>query len=480
MKKVTRITNRLKHLLTALHEHRLVGPIGILTCTLILTSGQLYARKADNYTETVTDIPVEQLRKFAEVMARIKHDYVEKVDDKKLITDAIRGMLTGLDPHSAYLDSEEFRELQVDTSGKFGGLGIEVGMENGFVKVIAPIDDTPAQRAGIKAGDLIIRLDDTPVKGMTLNDAVKIMRGKVGEPIVLTIVREGVSKPLQIKIIRDIVKIKSVKQRLLAPGYGYMRIVSFQSNTTKAAQTGIHKLEKENKGKLKGLILDLRNNPGGVLGAAVGVSDMFITQGKIVYTDGRIDDAKMTEMAHKGDVLNGAPIVVLVNRGSASASEIVAGALQDQKRALIMGEKTFGKGSVQTVLPLDATTAVKLTTARYYTPSGRSIQATGIKPDIVVKPLKISANEEANELDLLSEADLSGHLENPGSGKKGGKQEPTPGDDKSTKQQPVNRLNSKDSKKEVGNNAFRNDYQLNEALNLLKGLNILYGKNDAK
>jgi len=431
----------------------------------------VYAFKADNNNSNVTDIPVAQLKKFAEVMARIKHDYVEEVDNDKLITDAIRGMLSGLDPHSAYLDSEEFRELQVDTSGKFGGLGIEVGMENGFVKVISPIDDTPAQRAGVKAGDLIIRLDDVSVKGKSLNEAVKIMRGKIGEPIILTIVREGESKPLKIKVVRDIIKIKSVKQRLLAPGYGYMRIVSFQSNTTTAARKAILKLEKENKGKLKGLVLDLRNNPGGVLGAAVGVSDLFIKEGKIVYTDGRVADAKMTEIAQPDDILDDAPIVVLVNQGSASASEIVAGALQDQKRALIMGEKTFGKGSVQTVLPLDATTAVKITTARYYTPSGRSIQATGIEPDIVVKPLKFSQADESDEFEPLSEVDLSGHLENPQSGKKH-KSNNNLEDNESSEKKTAN-------KTVKGNNSesLKQDYQLFEALNLLKGMGILYGKN---
>ena len=270
---------------------------------------------------------------------------------------------------------EEFKELQVGTSGEFGGLGIEVGMEDGFVKVISPIDDTPAQKAGLQAGDLIIRLDDTPVKGMTLNVAVKLMRGKPGTSINLQIVREGKDKPFKVSIKRAIIQVKSVKQKMLEPGYAYIRITSFQAKTTEALLEAVENLKKENKGKLRGLVLDLRNNPGGVLNAAVGVSDAFLESGKIVYTEGRVEDAKMEYTAQKGDIVESAPIVVLVNQGSASASEIVAGALKDHKRALVVGQKTFGKGSVQTVLPLDEKTAVKLTTARYFTPSGRSIQA---------------------------------------------------------------------------------------------------------
>ena len=425
--------------------------------------------------ESKDQIPVAELQKFSEVMSRIKRDYVEEVDDKKLITDAIRGMLSGLDPHSAYLDSDEFTELQADTSGKFGGLGIEVGMENGFIKIISPIDDTPAARAGVKAGDLIIRLDEEHVKGKTLNDAVKIMRGKVGDPITLTIIREGESKPLKIEIVRDIIKIKGVKQRLLDPGYGYLRIVSFQSNTTSAAKIALKKLEKENKAKLKGLVIDLRDNPGGVLGAAVGVSDLFIKEGKIVYTDGRVEDSKMTEEATNFDVMDGAPIVVLVNRGSASASEIVAGALQDHKRALIMGEKTFGKGSVQTVLPLDATTAVKLTTARYYTPSGRSIQAKGIEPDIVVKTLKF-ADEDNDDLSEVSEASLSGHLTNP-EGEDNDKKNETPksSEESEAKKDSVEKETDTSNKKE-SKDLMKTDYPLYEALNILKGMDLFYGK----
>ena len=289
-------------------------------------------------------LPVEELRTFSDVFGRIKNDYVVDVDDKELIENAIRGMLSGLDPHSAYLDAEQFTELQVGTTGQFGGLGIEVGMENGFVKVIAPIDDTPAQRAGVKAGDLVIRLDDTPVKGMTLNEAVKIMRGKPGSDIELTIVREGVDQPLKINITRDVIKVKSVRARMLEPGFGYLRISQFQSKTAENMIDAIEKLIKENKGALKGLVLDLRNNPGGVLNGAVAVSDAFLKKGMIVYTEGRIADSRLRFNATPDDVIEGAPLVVLVNQGSASASEIVAGALQDHQRAIIVGDKTFGKG----------------------------------------------------------------------------------------------------------------------------------------
>ena len=294
-------------------------------------------------------IPFEGLKTFSEVYGRIRQDYVEPVSDTKLLEDAIRGMLSGLDPHSAYLDQEQYNELKVGTTGQFGGLGIEVGLENGFVKVISPIDDTPAQKAGIKAGDLIIRLDDKPVKGMNLNDAVKTMRGEPGSEIVLTIVREGLEQPLKIKIVRDVIKVKSVKSRILEEGYGYLRITSFQAKTGENVIDAINDLKKDRD--LKGLVMDLRNNPGGVLNAAVSVSDAFLEDGLVVYTDGRIEDANMKFNATPGDILKGAPIVFLINAGSASASEIVAGALQDHKRAIIMGEKTFGKGSVQTILP---------------------------------------------------------------------------------------------------------------------------------
>lgn len=431
--------------------------------------------------------PLEELQQFSEVYSRIKDNYVEEVKDKDLMTNAIRGMLGGLDPHSSYLDAEEYKELQVGTSGEFGGLGIEVGMEDGFVKVISPIDDTPAQKAGLQAGDLIIRLDDTPVKGMTLNDAVKRMRGKPGTSIHLMVVREGKDKPFKVTIKRDIIQVKSVKQRILEPGYGYVRITSFQAKTTDTVMEALETLKKDNKGDLRGLILDLRNNPGGVLNAAVGVSDAFLESGKIVYTQGRVEDAKMEYTASKGDAIAAAPIVVLVNQGSASASEIVAGALQDHKRALVVGQKTFGKGSVQTVLPLDEKTAVKLTTARYFTPSGRSIQAQGITPDIELKPLKVkSVKDEAEDaFDPLSEANLSKHLENPNEKKPEESAAPEkPAESPTTPSEPEKtdgtgteaadqaKTDAKDKKQSLA----EEDYQLFEALNILKGMDLVQNR----
>ena len=368
-------------------------------------------------------LPIEELRAFTEVFGRVKSDYVEPVEDKKLITEAINGMLTGLDPHSAYLDQEAFREMQVGTQGEFGGLGIEVGMEDGFVKVVAPIDDTPAARAGVKSGDLIVKLDETSVKGMTLNDAVKRMRGKPNTPITLTIVRKGEQKPIVVTLTRAVIKIQSVKSKLLEPGYAYFRVSQFQEHTGETLARSIETLFKQNQGQMKGIVLDLRNDPGGLLNGAVAVSAAFLPQGSlVVYTDGRTEDSKMRLNASPENYLRGrakedyvrklpaeaktVPMVVLVNGGSASASEIVAGALQDHKRAVIMGQQTFGKGSVQTILPLGNNTAIKLTTARYYTPNGRSIQAKGIMPDI---PLDDGASDKTAGL-KLREADLTKHL----------------------------------------------------------------------
>ena len=424
-----------------------------VTLGISLAIGQgVFAEKNPDKIVGKLGLPLDELRSFTEVFARIKKDYVEEVSDKTLLENAIRGMLSGLDPHSSYLDPENFKELQVGTSGEFGGLGIEVGMEDGFVKVISPIDDTPAMRAGVKAGDLVIRLDDTPVKGLTLHQAVKIMRGKIGTDIVLTIIREGGEKPLKITITRDVIKVKSVRSRSLEGGFGYVRISQFQSHTGENLSEAIDALKKENDGTLKGMVLDLRNNPGGVLNAAVEVSDAFLDTGLIVYTEGRIADSAMKFNATPRRLLDGAPLVVLVNGGSASASEIVAGALQDHKRAVILGTRTFGKGSVQTILPLNATTALKLTTARYFTPSGRSIQAQGITPDIVLEPVKVTKLEGLGE--RVKEADLSGHLEN-GNGKK--------------------KQDGKKKEKEKLSLA-QSDYQLYEALNILKGLEILKGR----
>jgi carboxyl-terminal processing protease len=407
--------------------------------------------------EDAQALPLDELRTCAEVFGRIKSDYVEQVNDRELLLSAIRGMLGGLDPHSAYLDPDQYDDLQVGTSGEFGGLGIEVGMEDGFVKVIAPIDDTPAKRAGILAGDLIVRIDDKPVKGMSLSDAVDLMRGEPGSTIELTVMRDGESKPLKVEIERDVIKVASVKQRLLEPGFGYLRIANFQAHTTEDLLEAVATLKKENDEPLQGVVLDLRNNPGGVLNTAVGVSDAFLEDGLIVYTEGRMDDAKLEFRAGPDDVLDGAPLVVLVNGGSASASEIVAGALQDQGRALIMGNETFGKGSVQTIIPVDERTALKLTTARYFTPSGRSIQALGIAPDIILERGSLTLASEP-EVAPLKEANLMRHLDD-NDGESGDNDAPASSDPASNddEEQPL----------------ATEDYQLSEALNVLKGLVIL-------
>ncbi len=430
----------------------LIGTGIILGSTLIV--GQIvFAEKTDKKAE----LPLNGLQAFSEAFGRIKNNYVENVDDYELLQDAIRGMLSGLDPHSSYLGLDDFNTLRENTSGEFGGLGIEVTMENGFVKVISPLDDTPADRAGVLAGDLIVRLNSAPVKGMTLDDAVGIMRGKPGDKILLTIVRETQSKPIKIELTRAIIKLESVKQKMLEPDYGYVRISAFSNPTGASIKAAVKILTKENEGQLKGLVLDLRNNPGGLLTAAISVSDAFISKGVIVYTDGRIKDAKQKFNAKPGDILKGAPIVVLVNGGSASASEIVAGALQDHRRAIILGTKTFGKGSVQSVIPLVDGAALKMTTAQYFTPSGRSIQAEGIVPDIKIDRVEIVSYDEKNEFLPLRERDLSKHIENGSPEEREGIQNNGDADIEETKSIPL----------------AVSDYALSEALNLLKGVNIL-------
>ncbi|CAK0771800.1 Carboxy-terminal-processing protease [Gammaproteobacteria bacterium] len=418
-------------------------------------------------------LPLDDLRVFSEVFARIKNDYVKPVEDKTLLENAIRGMLAGLDPHSTYLDTDAYKELQVGTSGQFGGLGIEVGMEDGFVKVISPIDDTPASHAGIEAGDLIIRLDDTPVKGMTLTEAVKMMRGKPGTEILLTVVREGQQKPLKIKIKRDIIQVRSVKSRTLETGYGYVRITQFQSQTETNLVEEIDKLKHDNDGKLKGLVIDLRNNPGGILSAAVAVSDAFLDKGVVVYTEGRVKDSQLRFKANPGDLLDGAPIVVVVNGGSASASEIVAGALQDHHRAIVMGQKTFGKGSVQTILPMTGgDTALKLTTALYYTPSGRSIQAEGIQPDIVLENVKLASVADGDVL-ALKEADLTHHISNAAMDKKIKIKESKDSKEVKEEKETSNKARGVDN-----NESLTKDFPIYEALNMLKGMTLIQTKTD--
>src|SRR6056300_350223 len=429
-------------------------------------------------------LPVEDLRIFAEVFGKIKADYVEEVDDKQLLTEALNGMLAGLDPHSTFLDQDHFKEMQQGTAGEFGGLGIEVGMEDGFVKVISPIEDTPAFKAGLQSGDLIIKLDDKSVKGMTLNDAVKLMRGKPGSTINVQILRKGKDTPFDVKITRAQIKSQSVKAKLIQEDYGYLRVTQFQERTGEDVAKSINKLFAENKKPLNGIILDMRNNPGGLLNAAVAVSAAFIPEGElVVYTEGRAKDSKMHLTAipenfirdPKGNnyisklppEIKKTPMVVLVNNGSASASEIVAGALQDHKRALIVGTKSFGKGSVQSILPMNNGTAIKLTTARYFTPKGRSIQAKGIDPDIIV--------EDGFSGLMSREADLNNRLSNPEENKQDKSESTEPKTDEKNN-------TSESSKSDNGAEALKNfkpvefgteeDKQFQEALNILKGIDM--------
>ncbi|WP_422417936.1 S41 family peptidase [Pseudomonas sp. GZD-222] len=439
-----------------LHSPRLTS----LALTIALVLGAPLARAAEPAkptsvpattvsATTKAPLPLDELRTFAEVMDRIKAAYVEPVDDKTLLENAIKGMLSNLDPHSAYLGPEDFQELQESTSGEFGGLGIEVGMEDGFVKVVSPIDDTPASRAGIEAGDLIVKINGQPTRGQTMTEAVDKMRGKIGEKITLTLVRDG-GTPFDVTLARAVIQVKSVKSQLLEDGYGYIRITQFQVKTGEEVGKALAKLRKDNGKKLRGLVLDLRNNPGGVLQSAVEVADHFLTKGLIVYTKGRIANSELRFSADPADASEGVPLVVLINGGSASASEIVAGALQDQKRGVLMGTDSFGKGSVQTVLPLNNDRALKLTTALYYTPNGRSIQAQGILPDIEVRQAKLTA--EADN-DNFKEADLQGHLGNGNGG--------------------ADRPSGSSKRKERPQD---NDFQLSQALSLLKGLSITHSK----
>ncbi len=457
--------------------------LGLLAGILISLNFSASANK-----EAASPLPVEELRTFADVFNAVKSGYVEPVEDKALITHAVSGMLSGLDPHSAYLDQDAFKDLQVGTQGEFGGLGIEVGMEDGFVKVVSPIEDTPAFRAGVKAGDLIIKLDDTIVKGMTLNDAVKRMRGKPKTDITLTISRKGETKPIVVTLTREVIKVQSVKSKVIEPGYGYLRVTQFQENTTANLVKHINELYKP--GPLKGLVLDLRNDPGGLLHGAIGVSAAFLPpRSLVVSTDGRTEDAKRKYFAAGEDYLRGTredylknlppaiksvPMVTLVNGGSASASEIVAGALQDHKRSIVLGTTTFGKGSVQTILPLTNNTAIKLTTARYYTPNGRTIQAKGITPDIAVEE---TANGETHA--RLREADLERHLAND----KEKEAQPTPKPEakpQTKKEAPGKTKQPKEEDDEELKPPFefggKGDYQLSQAMNLLKGLQIIQSK----
>ena len=434
--------------------HRLrLNPGLVLSLSLILSlvSTQLYAsgdsKRSENVQE-IQELPLDELRTFGEVFERIKRAYVHDIDDKELLNNAIRGMISGLDPHSAYLTPQDFDELQESTQGEFGGLGLEVGSENGFIKVVTPIDDTPAAKAGIRPHDLIVKINDTPVKNLPLNKSIELMRGKPGTEIRLTIMRDGLDVPFEVTLERALIRVTSVKHRMLDQGYGYIRITQFQVHTGEEVVKALNKMHQSSENKLKGVVLDLRNNPGGVLQAAAEVVDAFITEGRIVYTKGRLDDTELSFDATPNNPASGVPLVVLINEGSASASEIVAGALQDHRRSVIMGTQSFGKGSVQTILPLGSDHGLKLTTALYYTPSGRSIQAQGITPDIEVKPARLTPITAQLQ---IKEADLEGHLE---SGQQGA--------------QGVSTEASKSALAET-------DYQLFQALSLLKGMYILNG-----
>lgn len=457
--------------LTLLTSGAILG--GALTLSI-----QAFADKGDGV------LPLSELRTFAEVFGRIKQDYVEPVEDKKLINEAIRGMLSGLDPHSDYFDPEAFKEFREGTQGEFGGLGIEISSEDGLVKVVSPIEDTPAQKAGVKSGDFIVKIDDTPVRGLSLNDAVKKMRGKPGTKVTITIARKTEAKPIVLTLTRAVIQTRSVKARMLQPGFGYVRVAQFQEHTVENFATELGKLYKDNKAPLNGLVLDLRDDPGGLLTGAVGVSAAFLPKDAlVVYTEGRVADSKMrlyaSQYAPRGgkDVyanapaeLKNVPLVVLVNGGSASASEIVAGALQDHKRAVVVGTQTFGKGSVQSVLPLSNEGGIKLTTARYFTPGGRSIQAKGITPDIIAE----DGNDNGQAF-RVREADLDKHLVNPNGGDEAPKgNKPAAAPQQGSQQQPAKPA-TKNS--EAGDNGKVVDTQLDQALNVLKVQLILQKKN---
>ncbi len=416
---------------------------------------------ADSSRDGVAGSKYEELAIFNNVLSIVEKNYVEPVDDKKLIEGAIHGMLYSLDPHSNFLDAETFKEMQVETKGSFGGLGIEITIKDGYITIVSPIEGTPAYRMGLQSGDKIVKIEGKSTKNMTLVEAVKLMRGPKGTKITISIYREGFTKPEDYTITRDVIKIKSVRSKSLGDGYGYVKIVSFQEKTNQELQKALKKLKDEHK--LQGLVLDLRNNPGGLLDQAVKVSNQFLDGGLIVYTDGRVENQKMRFEATSGKEDEDYPIVVLVNGGSASASEIVAGALQDHGRALILGTKTFGKGSVQTIIPLEGGAGLRLTTAHYYTPKGRSIQAKGIEPDIVVSE-SLSSTPEGMEMPegfMLREENLEGHIENPEDEREEGKEE------KKDEQEPL------DPRSRYGDP--KTDVQLARALELLKSWHVFEG-----
>lgn len=419
-----------------------------MSASFTFGSSQAGEKQVDAKDEKpISVLPLEDLRVFTRAYEHIRKSYVKDISDATLLEYAIRGMLEELDPHSSYLDASSYEDLQVNTTGEFGGLGIEVGIEDGFVRVIAPIDETPAARGGVEAGDLIIKLDGMSVKGLSLDEAVEKMRGPKGSEVVITVVRDGFDQPFDIGLIRDVIKVRSVRSEIKEEKFGYIRIAQFQLQTGNDVERALVKLKKKTP-ELKGLILDLRNNPGGVLQASVEVADHFIEDGLIVYTEGRMGDSNTKYYAKPGDISNGLPLVVLINDGSASASEIVAGALQDQGRALILGTRSFGKGSVQSIIQLTNDRALKLTTALYFTPNGRSIQAEGIVPDVPVERVRVTAVRPRSS---ISEATLSGHLENDKA--------------KSDESRPLSPIDS--------TSLQNTDSQLYEAITMLRGLDLL-------
>ncbi len=424
---------------------------------IVLVIGVMVWKPGSGFWQADAATDYQQLQKFSRVMEIVKRAYVENISDEKLIDGALSGMLSSLDPHSTYMDKEMYKQMTVETKGEFGGLGIEIATAEGGIRIVSPIEDTPADKAGVKAGDLIIKIDNELARDMSLSEGVKKMRGKPGSSITLTIFRKGADAPLVFKIVRAVIKVKSVKSDMLAPGYAYLRITQFQERTGSLLRKQIKALKKQAGGQLSGAVLDLRNNPGGLLNQAVEVSDMFLDKGNIVSTKSRAGK-NLSFDAHHGDILNGLPLIVLINHGSASASEIVSGALHDHHRAVLVGTKSFGKGSVQSVIPLNDGTAIKVTTALYYTPSGRSIQVTGIEPDIEVEQVR-QKPEGAPKIKrpLVSESDLKGHLAN-GNKHKAAKRKP----------------------QDSGANAAMKarllvDTQLQRALDLLKGLHALKG-----
>ena len=424
--------------------NKVLKNIGLLSGVLALSCG--YIGNANAIQEEVdskssASLPLEEIQRFAEVFDKIKRDYVESISDKELLTYAIRGMLSSLDPHSVYLDASGYENLQVDTEGQFGGLGIEITVEQGQLIVVSPIDDTPASRAGILAGDIITQIDGSKTLGMSQAQTIDILRGKPGSKVKLTIRRNGDKKPFEVTLKRAIVNIASVKSKIIGDNYGYIRVTQFQRETGLSLRKAIAKLKRKSNNQLNGVVLDLRNNPGGILGGAIDVSNSFLNHGAIVSTKGRQDDVRSSYDASEPDLLEGVPMVVLVNGGSASAAEIVAGALQDHDRAVVVGTRTFGKGSVQTIFPLNDSAAVKFTTARYYTPNDRSIQATGIVPDIVIsQQTELSSSASGQS---IRESDLPGHLEN-----------------------------ESDSLDSNLDKSISGDYQLSEAIRILKGIRI--------